>query len=265
MNTKNLLAKAAAVFASLLCAASVFACAVSAAAVASLSGPQTVCPRETVTLSLKIDGMPVSGVTAELSYSDNLEFDSFSNVPLDWEAALGNDKKTVVAYNNGDNNPIESGKTVFSINFKVKADAVIGQKAAASISGTASDGKNETNFSAQYSAEITECVHKSFVWVVVSEPSGENTGTMAKKCLICETLFDEREFSVLYGDANNDGIIDLDDAIAAARVSVGTATDATVDKEKADVNGDGTVDIKDALLIARFVSGTIDEFSVEND
>ena len=62
------------------------------------------------------------------------------------------------------------------------------------------------------------------------------------------------------GDANCDGVIDLNDAISAARADVGNAQIFDSQIKIADVNGDEKVTVHDALLIVRFSLGLIDKF-----
>ena len=64
----------------------------------------------------------------------------------------------------------------------------------------------------------------------------------------------------LDGDANGDGIMDISDAILAARVDLGEAEISPERIKKADVNGDGKVTVHDALLLVRFSLGLIDKF-----
>ncbi len=260
---KRLFVKTAAFVVSIACFVCIFANAVSAAVTPYLSGPETVSPGETVTVLLSLDGIASSGVSGTLMLNENAGFESFSNLPNGWTALLGEDGQTVVAYDKSAASPIESGKTVFGLKLKINPQANIGEKVTVSFSGTVSDGKNEMPFKAEYSADITECTHKSFVWTLVTPPDGAEPGVMAKKCLVCGWIFDEKEFSVFYGDANGDGNIDLSDAIFTARVDVGIITVDSETFARADVNGDGIIDIKDALLIAQFAAGVIDEFPVE--
>ena len=64
---------------------------------------------------------------------------------------------------------------------------------------------------------------------------------------------------LLLGDVNNDGFIDIVDALLTAQYYVGL--DPTgFHPELADVNADGFIDIVDALLIAQYYVGLIDTF-----
>jgi serpin B len=65
------------------------------------------------------------------------------------------------------------------------------------------------------------------------------------------------------GDVNNDGQIDIIDALKVAQYYVGLASDET-GMEKADVDGNGSIDIIDALLIAQYYVGLITSFPAED-
>ncbi|MBN2536448.1 MAG: hypothetical protein JXB88_26425 [Spirochaetales bacterium] len=61
------------------------------------------------------------------------------------------------------------------------------------------------------------------------------------------------------GDVNNDGNIDIVDALLIAQFYVGLEP-SNFDESKADANCDGSIDIVDALLIAQYYVGLINEF-----
>ena len=65
---------------------------------------------------------------------------------------------------------------------------------------------------------------------------------------------------ILIGDVNNDGFVDIKDALLVAQYYVGIRLVSIVE-EAGDVNKDGNLNIIDALLIAQFYVGLIDDFS----
>ncbi|MBN2442325.1 MAG: choice-of-anchor D domain-containing protein [Spirochaetales bacterium] len=69
--------------------------------------------------------------------------------------------------------------------------------------------------------------------------------------------------SQTYGDANNDGIIDIIDALLTAQFYVGLDPQG-IDTTVMDVNADGSIDIVDALLIAQYYVGLITDFPAAN-
>jgi hypothetical protein len=63
----------------------------------------------------------------------------------------------------------------------------------------------------------------------------------------------------LTGDVNNNGVVDIVDALLVAQYYVGL-NPSNFDQSKADANCNGTIDIVDALLIAQYYVGLIDHF-----
>ena len=62
------------------------------------------------------------------------------------------------------------------------------------------------------------------------------------------------ENTPLSGDINNDGSINLKDAVLLRRYIAG-GWNVTLDEKIADVNGDGTVNLKDVVMLRRFIAG----------
>ncbi len=67
------------------------------------------------------------------------------------------------------------------------------------------------------------------------------------------------EQPLILGDVNNDGFIDIVDALLTAQYFVGLNPN-NFHLEVADVNANGSIDIVDALLIAQYFVGLINEF-----
>ena len=66
--------------------------------------------------------------------------------------------------------------------------------------------------------------------------------------------------SVILGDVNSDGDVDIADAVCIVNHVVGKATPA-FNEQAADVNADGDIDIADAVRIVNLVVGKIDALS----
>ena len=66
--------------------------------------------------------------------------------------------------------------------------------------------------------------------------------------------------SVLIGDVNNDGVVDVMDSIMIQRFSTETVELTDDQKYVADVNNDGEVDIIDAMQIQKHTVEKLDEF-----
>lgn len=71
------------------------------------------------------------------------------------------------------------------------------------------------------------------------------------------------EATVIFGDVNGDGVVNIKDAILTY-ACVNRKTTFTEDQLRAaDVNGDGTVNIKDAILVYAYVNRKISTFPIE--
>lgn len=78
--------------------------------------------------------------------------------------------------------------------------------------------------------------------------------------LLCRGYYGNLEIiGYLFGDANDDGIIDIVDALVVARFYVGLDV-GKFQHGGGDVDGNGKIEIVDALLIARRFVGLINEF-----
>ncbi len=94
--------------------------------------------------------------------------------------------------------------------------------------------------------------------VIVTEPSVTTPGTAMVCCETCGELIRMEEIPALGiaripGDANEDGMVDIMDALLTLQYAVGW--DVQINADNADVNGDGTVDIMDALLVLQHSVG----------
>ena len=71
------------------------------------------------------------------------------------------------------------------------------------------------------------------------------------------------EPDVKYGDVNNDGTVDVSDAMLVCQIYLGNVTPTDAQKLAANVNGDDAVDVSDAMMICQFYLGNITEFPAE--
>ncbi len=69
--------------------------------------------------------------------------------------------------------------------------------------------------------------------------------------------------TILYGDANGDGLVMVSDAVKVSKYSVNATTLTDSQFIAADTNDDGKVNVGDAVLIARFSAGLIDKFPAD--
>ena len=62
---------------------------------------------------------------------------------------------------------------------------------------------------------------------------------------------------MLYGDANDDGEINMKDILALRKFIAGLSDH--INKAAADVTGDSVINMKDVLLIRKFVANVVGE------
>lgn len=126
-----------------------------ASATASLSGPGTVRAGDSITLTFKLNGSGLSGASGTLSYDGSqLQMTGTKQViaspwAVEWS---GNN---MVAYDNNLSAPINGGKDLFTVSFKVK-NVAEGTKITVSYTDVmASDGSADANIgTVSYSATV---------------------------------------------------------------------------------------------------------------
>lgn len=74
----------------------------------------------------------------------------------------------------------------------------------------------------------------------------------------------ESTFTKTYGDVNDEGTIDSDDAMTVLQYYAGLIPAKNIDLDTSDVNGDNNTDSDDAMLILQYYAGLINKFPVEN-
>lgn len=140
-----------------LCLASAAVIASAAGASATLTGPGTVRAGDTITLSFKLNGSGLYGVSGAWSYDKNqLDFVSTSQkIASPWMVEF--EGNNFVAYDNALTNPIKKDTEIFTITFKVK-NLTPGTNVKVSFTGvTASDGSADSNIgTVTYSTTIAE-------------------------------------------------------------------------------------------------------------
>ena len=65
--------------------------------------------------------------------------------------------------------------------------------------------------------------------------------------------------SIVYGDVNRDGDVDMKDVLALRKYVAGHGGD--IDKAAADANGDGSIDMKDVLLMRKYIANLIPDLN----
>ena len=116
-----------------------------ATASASLSGPGTVRAGDSITLTFKLSGSNLSGASGTLSYDGSqLQMTGTKQVIASpWAVEFNGNN--MVAYDNNLSSPINGGKDLFTVSFKVK-DVAAGTKITVSYTDVkASDGSADAN------------------------------------------------------------------------------------------------------------------------
>ena len=132
---------------------------VHAAGYGSLSGPSTVRAGDTITLTYSAGG-GIYGANGSVSYnSSQLTLKSCtSNVGGSWQGSFNG--STFLFYDDSLSSPI-NGATLFTATFTVNANLTPGTTVSVSVSGTASDGTNDSGIGGSWSATIAPPLSKN--------------------------------------------------------------------------------------------------------
>ncbi len=123
----------------------------------------------------------------------------------------------------------------------------------------------KTDLSFTSSNDVTFEVYKKSVsqgQTVTLGTNGQSSG-----CINYTAMAVERQAagSVIWGDANADGIVNSIDATMVTRHALQVLTLSDEAQACCDVNGDGTINSIDATLITRYSLGVVTTFPVESD
>ena len=116
-----------------------------AKATASLTGPDVVRAGDTITVTFKINGSGIYGVSGTLQYdSSQLTLTGTSQkIASPWMLEFNDNE--FVAYDNNLENPINSNTSIFTATFKVKSNLSIGSEIVISVVNlTTTDGGVDT-------------------------------------------------------------------------------------------------------------------------
>lgn len=118
------------------------------AAGASLSGSSSVQAGDSVTLTLSVSGS-IYGLTADLSYGDNLSFTNYNCSVSGWSILVNNNKFSVYGTSS-------SSGGIITVKLKVASSAAAGDKLTATFSNiTVSDGNSDSDLgSASWSGSV---------------------------------------------------------------------------------------------------------------
>ena len=133
--------------------------AVHAAGYGSVSGPSTVRAGDTITLSYSIGG-GVSGANGSVSYdSSQLTLQGYNvSAPGGWQGSFNGN--IFLFWDDTGTSPVNSA-TIFTATFTVNSNLSAGTKISVSVSGTVSDGTNESGTGGSWSATIAPPLSKN--------------------------------------------------------------------------------------------------------
>ena len=119
-----------------------------------------------------------------------------------------------------------------------------------------------------YTVAGDKALGHDYQWVTTKEATETEDGLEEHKCTRCGDVDDTKVIpatssDVKYGDANGDGIINIDDAIAVLRHNSELDTIEGVNFKAADVDGNGNLEVADAIYILSYNAELIDKFPVE--
>lgn len=110
---------------------------------------------------------------------------------------------------------------------------------------------DETVATVSEQGEITALKEGYVIITATAEDSGKKAS--------CKVIIEQKESQGKLGDVNNDGDIDVNDALVVLKIAASLITPTEEQRKAADVSGDGKVDSGDALLILKYAAGLITE------
>lgn len=93
--------------------------------------------------------------------------------------------------------------------------------------------------------------HSFSDWETLVDAGVETDGRLIRYCTVCNKSEEKTEGKIHLGDANDDGIVNSNDARLALRIAVNLETGDERQMLAADINNDGTVNSADARMILR--------------
>ena len=147
----------------------------------------------------------------------------------------------------------ETPVTTYKVTFNGKDGAMI-KEVTVEENGTVADADFPT------APEVEGFTFKG--WFVGAEEFKSTTIITAD--LSVDAKYEENQaVTIVYGDVNGDGKVQLVDAILALKISTGSITATENQTVAADVDGSGKVQLVDAVLILKKSTGSISSFPVE--
>ncbi len=222
------------------------------------------CAGQTLQLVFAADCDKVSGLTAEITLSDNLSLLSAKGLPGGWDFEIAGN--TAVMYDINGEAPLSGETEFFELTVKVNSDCAPGDEVYLQVSAnlaTIDNGYKTVSTSAGFDVVLEECPHYDTIWQVITPPSGENAGVKAEVCTVCGEILRQEEISFRIGDPDLNGTVNVADAVLVARYTSKLAPMTEEQLQCGDVDGSGIANIADAVVISRYAARLINKFPVE--
>ena len=191
---------------------------------------------------------------------------TYEEVPK-YHVTVPEDAETVAVTYNKDVSINHDGATVYAYEVELKATAV-SRAAAQANSYTLKPITLENSYT--LNADGTQTVRMPVTgYVRNADGSGKAITLQAasdkSSAPIALFTFEyaKTEPDVKYGDVNNDGTVDVSDAMLVCQIYLGNVTPTDAQKLAANVSGDDAVDVSDAMMICQYYLGNITEFPAE--
>lgn len=191
---------------------------------------------------------------------------TYKEVPK-YHVTVPEDAETVAVTYNKDVSINHDGATVYAYEVELKATAV-SRAAAQANSYTLKPITLENSYT--LNADGTQTVRMPVTrYVRNADGSGkaitlQATSDKSSAPIALFTFeYAKTEPDVKYGDVNNDGTVDVSDAMLVCQIYLGNLTPTDAQKLAANVSGDDAVDVSDAMMICQFYLGNITEFPAE--
>lgn len=227
--------------------------------------PGTTCADEVLTLALYAKGSAFGGLQGTLTYdASQLEYVSGSAAFTD-DFAQSADVKLINAAQAGQIQLVyasaegyaPSGDAIMTVQFRLLEDTNLSPVELTGLK-TTTDGSSDVQeipCSFIQGVDWSQSVlgHTWDSGVVTKKPTTTAQGVITYTCASCGSTRTETIPVRIPGDADDDGKVDLYDALRV--LEYGGGENVAINLYNADVNGDGKVDIHDALKIMQYDAG----------
>ena len=244
--------------------------AAAAAASAELLGSGVITAGGTEDVILDIDADAVECAQVKFSLSEGLALNGIECLQQGWETAVSEKDKLQVIVNAPVSGAVSGVNDLLKISVTAGEDAALGDELTVSASVTLSvndgNGKYTTlpAVNTEFIFTVSECEHSETEETVAKRPKSGEAGIIETRCRDCGALLKSEQFTVRYGDVDDDNHVGITDAIWILRLNAEISDDATLKQKVAgDVDADGKCNVQDAVMVLQYNAQIIDSFPAE--